>query len=143
MIKVGISRIGIEEQNEVDDTWTTSQQEEDERGGVPTPLASIHYFKDIDQTQSDITEKLTIDESGRVFDTDLSFVVRTQRDIDLGKKYINRPLVIHVWTVDGSHYKIGTKSYPAYLESDNRYENTSTREMAFTVHYQSVTGILK
>lgn len=143
MIKVGILKIGIVEKNEVDDAWqqvsVTTQQVDDRESNI----LNIHYFKDVDQSQSDISEKLTIDENGKVFDTELSFVVRTQRDINIGKKYINRPLVIHVWTVDGSHYIIGTKSYPAYLESDNRYENTSTREMAFTVHYQSVTGILK
>lgn len=145
MAKTGIKRIGFAEQNEVSDAWVQQEEQQsggpNDRGGVIPP--SMRYFSSIDQKKSNIEERSSFNESGKVFDINLAFVVRTQSDIDLGKKYLNRPLVLYVWTVDGKRHVIGTKQYPAYLESDNRYENTSNRELALTSQYQSTTSLLK
>ena len=143
MTIVGIKTIGFVEQNEVNDQWVQQEEVQAERSGItPVYIDGIKCFGSFDQGNATLSEKSTIDESGKVYELDLAFVVRKQDDITLGKKYLNRPLVLHVWTVDGKHYRIGSKSYPAYLESDNRYENLSTRELAMTVKYQSRTSIL-
>ena len=143
MTIVGIKTIGFVEQNEVNDQWVQQEAQVAERSGItPVYIDGIKRFESIDQGNATLSEKSTINESGKVYDLDLAFVVRKQDDITLGKKYLNRPLVLHVWTVDGKHHRIGSKSYPAYLESDNQYENLSTRELAMTVKYQSRTSIL-
>ena len=146
MTRVGIKTIGFVEQNEVDDQWVVQQEQQEqqaERSVIePVYINGLRRFGSFDQGNASLSEKSTINESGKAYDLDLAFVVRKTKDITLGKKYLNRPLVLHVWTVDGKHYKIGTKSYPAYLESDNRYENVNNRELAMTVKYQSRTSIL-
>lgn len=142
MNKVALKTIGFKTQNEVNDQWV-QQEAHVERSGITTEyLDGIRRFGSFDQGQATLTEKSAITEQGKVCDLELSFVVRTEDDIALGKKYLHRPLVLHAWAVDDAHYIIGTKSYPAYLESDNTYNGTSTRELAFVVKYQSRTPVL-
>ena len=143
MTIVGIKTIGFVEQNEVNDQWVQQEEAPAERSGItPIYIDGIRRFGSFDQGNATLSEKSTINESGKVYELDLAFVVRKPNDITLGKKYLNRPWVMHVWTVDGKHHRIGSKSYPAYLESDNRYENVTNRELAMTVKYQSRTSIL-
>ena len=142
MSKVGILKIGFKEQNEVNDTWV--QQEQQSERGVPVVYSDgSHWFKSIDQDNTSLTEELTIDESGKYYDVQLSFVVRQKADIDLAKKYQGRPVVVYVIAVDGSRYTIGTKSYPAYLTPSNRYDARNTREVAMEVNYRGKTSLLR
>jgi len=71
----------------------------------------------------------------------VQFTVRTEYDRELAKKYERRPLVLHVWTVDGHHYKIGTKSYPAYIVP-SKTNSMDTVETALTVEYETLTPIM-
>lgn len=142
MSKVGILKIGIKEQNEVNDTWV--QQEQQSERSVPVVYSDgSHWFKSIDQDNTSLTEELTIDESGKYYDVQLPFVVRQKADIDLAKKYQGRPVVVYVIAVDGSRYTIGTKSYPAYLKPSNRYDARNTREVAMEVNYRGKTSLLR
>lgn len=142
MSKVGILKIGFKEQNEVNDQWV--QQEQQSERSVPVVYSDgSHWFKSIDQDNTSLTEELTIDESGKYYDVQLSFVVRQKADIDLAKKYQGRPVVVYVIAVDGSRYTIGTKSYPAYLKPSNRYDARNTREVAMEVNYRGKTSLLR
>lgn len=142
MSKVGIYRIGFKEQNEINDIWV-QQEEQQERSGPELYIDGSHWFKSIDQKVTDLTEEMVMDETGTCFEQNLSFVVRKDVDIELARKYANRPVVVYALAVDGSRYTIGTKNYPAYLVTSDRYQGLDTREMAMTVNYKTKTRLLK
>lgn len=142
MSKVGIYRIGFKEQNEINDIWV-QQEEQQERSGPELYIDGSHWFKSIDQKVTDLTEEMAMDETGTCFEQNLSFVVRKEVDIELARKYANRPVVVYALAVDGSRYTIGTKNYPAYLITSDRYQGLDTREMAMTVNYKTKTRLLK
>lgn len=142
MNKIGIFKIGFKEQNEVNDQWV--QQEQQEERSIPDVyLDGSHWFKSIDQTATELTEDLTVDETGVHYDVQLPFTVRLEVDTELAKKYAGRPVVVYAVAVDGKRYTIGTKSYPAYLVISNRYDAMNTREVAVNVKYQSKTSLLR
>ena len=142
MSKVGIYRIGFKEQNEINDIWV-QQEEQQERSGPELYIDGSHWFKSIDQKASDLTEEMVLDENGTCFEQNLSTVVRKEVDIELARRYANRPVVVYAMAVDGSRYTIGTKKYPAYLVISDRYQGLDTREVAITVSYRSKTRLLK
>ncbi len=142
MNKIGIFKIGFKEQNEVNDQWV--QQEQQEERSIPDVyMDGSHWFKSIDQTTTELTEDLTVDETGVHYDVQLPFTVRLEVDTELAKKYAGRPVVVYAVAVDGKRYTIGTKSYPAYLVISNRYDAMNTREVAVNVKYQSKTSLLR
>lgn len=146
MNKVGIRKIGFKEINEVTDQWSQDHQEEqlqEDRGVGDVYLHGGHWFESIDQEGTDLTEDMTIDESGKYYDVQLPFVVRKPEDIALAKKYEGRPVVVYADAVDGKRYTIGTKDYPARLVTSNRYQGTSTREIAMNVDYRSKTSLIR
>lgn len=140
MNKVALKTIGFEEQNEVNDQWV-QQQEQQDRSLPDVYIDGLHRFRSIDQDNSLMTEELVIDENGNKYSQHVQFTVRTEQDRDLAKKYERRPLVVHVWTVDGHHYKIGTKLYPAYLVP-SKTNSKETVETAVIVEYESLTAIM-
>jgi len=142
MSKVGIYRIGFKEQNEINDIWV-QQEEQQERSGPELYIDGSHWFKSIDQKVTDLTEEMAMDETGTCFEQNLSFVVRKDVDIELARKYANRPVVVYALAVDGSRYPIGTKNYPAYLVTSDCYQGLDTREVAITVNYKTKTRLLK
>ena len=146
MNKVGIKKIGFIEQNDVDDLWQQEQIDPNQPADRALPpeatILGFRGFKSIDQDNSSLNQELSSDESGPVYDIDLSFVVRTSDDIALAKRFERRPVVMYVWTVDGVQHKIGSKTYPAMMLTSNRYESRQTREMVVSVKYQSKTTIL-
>ena len=142
MNKVALKTIGFKEQNEVNDQWV--QQEQQQERSIPDIYVDgSHWFKKIDQSAADLTEDLVMDESGQHYELTLSFTVRTEDDIALAKKYAKRPVVVYAVAVDGSRFTIGTKSYPAYLVTSNRYDAMNTREVQVSVSYRSRTGIMQ
>lgn len=141
MTTVGIKQIGFIDPSKANDQWV-EQQEQQTRSLQSIYLDGTTRFKSIDQQNAILSEKSSSSESGSLFELDLQFTVRRKEDIELAKKYINRPLVLHVWTVDGRNYSIGTKDYPAYLHKDDRYDGVNTRELALTSSYQSNTQLL-
>lgn len=142
MSKIGIYQIGFKEQNEESDVWV--QQEAQQERSLPNIyLDGTRRFKSIDQKKTDLTEELVMDASGQKYKVQLPFIVRKDIDIELAKKYAGRPMVIYVWAVDGHVYKIGTKLYPAYIITSNRYQGLDTREMALTVEYESRKPLLQ
>lgn len=140
MNKVALKTIGFVEQNEVNDQWV-QQQEQQDRSLPYVSIDGIHRFRSIDQRQASMTEELTIDENGNKYRQQVQFTVRTEYDRELAKKYERRPIVLHVWTVDGHHYKIGTKSYPAYIVPA-KTNSMDTVETALTVEYETLTPIM-
>jgi hypothetical protein len=140
MNKVALKTIGFEEQNEVNDQWV-QQQEQQDRSLPDVYIDGIHRFRSIDQRQASMTEELTMDENGSHYRQQVQFTVRTEYDRELAKKYERRPLVLHVWTVDGHHYKIGTKSYPAYFVP-SKTNSMDTVETSLTVEYETLTPIM-
>ena len=144
MTIVGIKTIGFVEQNEVNDQWVQQEEEQQAERSIPDIyIDGSHWFKKIDQSAADLTEDLVMDENGQHYELTLSFTVRTEDDIALAKKYAKRPVVIYAVAVDGTRYTIGTKSYPAYIVTSNRYDATNTREVQGSVTYQSRTGIMQ
>ncbi len=146
MTKVGIKKIGFYEQNEANDQWVQQEYEEEPaQRNIQDEyfIGGGHWFKGIDQQNAVLTEKSSISTDGEIFEQEVQFTVRREDDMTLGKKYLNRPLVLHVWTVDGKKHVIGTKLYPAYIESDKRYDGVTTQELAMTVNYTSNTSLLK
>ena len=142
MNKVALKNIGFKEQNEVNDQWV--QQEQQQERSIPDIyIDGSRWFKKIDQSAADLTEDLVMDESGQHYELTLSFTVRTEDDMALAKKYAKRPVVVYAVAVDGSRFTIGTKSYPAYLVTSNRYDAMNTREVQVSVSYQSRTGIMQ
>lgn len=145
MNKVALKTIGFVEQNEVDDQWNIEHIDPDQPAdrSVPIEVTIIGYrgFRNIDQDNSSMTEELVINENGNKYSQHVQFTVRTEQDRDLAKKYERRPLVVHVWTVDGHHYKIGTKLYPAYL-LPSKANSKETVETAMTVDYETLTSIM-
>ena len=142
MNKVALKTIGFVEQNEVNDTWQQQEQQQVDRSlSQNIYLDGINRFRSIDQQNASMTEELTIDESGQHYRQQVQFTVRTEYDRALAKKYERRPLVLHVWAVDGNHYIIGTKSYPAYLRP-SKSNSMDTVETAVTVEYETLTAIM-
>ena len=143
MNKVALKTIGFVEQNEVNDQWEqqAEQQEQQDRVIPGVFLDGINRFRSIDQDQASMTEELAMDENGSKYRQQVQFTVRTEYDRALAKKYERRPLVLHVWAVDGSHYKIGTKSYPAYLVP-SKTKSRQTVETSITVEYDTLTPIM-
>lgn len=142
MNKVALKTIGFVEQNEVNDTWQQEQEQQAERSlAQDVYIDGINRFRSIDQDNSSMTEDLDIGEEGNKYRQEVQFVVRTEYDRKLAKKYERRPLVLHVWTVDGQHYKIGTKSYPAYL-IPTKSNSVDTVETSLTVEYETLTPIM-
>lgn len=143
MTKVAIKKIGFIEQNEVNDQWVQQEEEPAQRSVPDIYLDGSHWFRSIDQGNASLNEQSEMGTEGKVFKQDLQFTVRTEYDIALARKYLNRPLVLHVWTVDGKRHVIGTKIYPVYLQSDNRYDGTNTREMAISCTYEATASQMK
>ena len=142
MNKVALKTIGFVEQNEVNDTWQQEQEQQAERSlAQDVYIDGINRFRSIDQDNSSMTEDLVIGEEGIKYSQEVQFVVRTEYDRKLAKKYERRPLVLHVWTVGGQHYKIGTKSYPAYLRP-TKSNSMDTVETSLTVEYETLTPIM-
>ncbi len=140
MNKVALKTIGFVEQNEANDQWV-QQEEQQDRFLPDTYIDGIRRFRSIDQQQASMTEELATDESGNLYRQQVQFVVRTKHNRELARKYERRPLVVHVWTVDGQHYMIGTKSYPAYLVPA-KTNSRSTVETALTVDYETLSPIM-
>lgn len=142
MNKVSLKTIGFVEQNEVNDTWSAQQQEQqDQRFTIDAYLDGINRFRSIDQQEASMTEELVSDGSGDKYHQQVKFVVRTEYDRKLAKRYERRPLVLHVWTADDNHYIIGTKSYPVYLVP-SKSNSMDTVETALTVEYETTTPIM-
>lgn len=142
MNKVSLKTIGFVEQNEVNDTWPAQQQEQqDQRFTIDAYLDGINRFRSIDQQEASMTEELVSDGSGDKYHQKVKFVVRTEYDRKLAKRYERRPLVLHVWTADDNHYIIGTKSYPVYLVP-SKSNSMDTVETALTVEYETTTPIM-
>lgn len=143
MAKVGIYKIAFVEQNEYDDTWQQQQPQPQQRGVGDVPvIANAHYFKRFDQGQANMVEELNIDENGAMYSLAIDFPVRDDKDIALAKKYMRRPIVMYVETVAEEHYTIGSKEYPVRMKSQNNYDGISNREMAISVNYDTLTGVL-
>ena len=140
MTIVALKTIGFVEQNEVNDQWV-QQEEQQDRSLPDVYLDGINRFRSIDQQNASLTEELTTDESGSHYHQQVQFTVRQQYDRLLAQRYERRPLVLHVWTVDGHHYKIGTKSYPAYL-MPAKTNSMDTVETTLTVDYETLTPIM-
>lgn len=143
MNKVALKNIGFVEQNEASDNWTQQQEEQQAERSLPQDIYidGIHRFRSIDQDNSSITEELEIGEEGTKYRQQIQFVVRTEYDRKLAKKYERRPLVLHVWAVNGDHYKIGTPSYPAYL-IPAKSNSMDAVETAMTVDYETLTPLM-
>lgn len=143
MNKVALKTIGFVEQNEAKDQWTQQQEQQQAERSFQQDMYidGIDRFRAIDQQPASMTEELITDEHGSRYHQQVQFTVRQQYDRDLAKKYERRPLVLHVWTVDGHYYKIGTKSYPAYLVP-NKTNSMDTVETALTVDYETLTPIM-
>lgn len=141
MNKVALKKIGFVEQNEENDNWVQQEQQAERSLSQDIYIDGIHRFRSIDQAKSSIMEDLSIEENGNKYHQHVQFVVRTEYDRKLAKKYERRPLVVHVWTVDGCHYKLGTKSYPAYFVP-SKTNSMDTVETAMTVDYDTLTAIM-
>lgn len=141
MNKVALKKIGFVEQNEENDNWVQQEQQAERSLSQDIYIDGIRRFRSIDQAKSSIMEDLSIEESGNKYHQHVQFVVRTEYDRALAKKYERRPLVVHVWTVDGCHYKLGTKSYPAYFVP-SKTNSMDTVETAMTVDYDTLTAIM-
>jgi len=141
MAKTGIYRIGFAEQNEIDDAWQQQEEQQQERGLRPG-LTVMHWFSAFDQREAVMNEELVEDETGIRFETTLDFAVRRDADITLAKKYMRRPVVMHVVAVDQNEYKVGTKSYPVRMRTNNDYAGIDTREIHITVSYKSRNGVM-
>ena len=141
MNKVALKKIGFVEQNEENDNWVQQEQQAERSLSQDIYIDGIHRFRSIDQAKSSIMEDLSIEESGNKYHQHVQFVVRTEYDRELAKKYERRPLVVHVWTVDGCHYKLGTKTYPAYF-IPSKTNSMDTVETAMTVDYETLTPIM-
>lgn len=141
MNKVALKTIGFVEQNEANDQWVQQQEQQQDRFLPDTYIDGIRRFRSIDQQKASMTEELATDESGNRYRQQVQFVVRIKHDRELARKYERRPLVVHVWTVDGQHYMIGTKSYPAYLVPA-KTNSRSTVETALTVDYETLSPIM-
>lgn len=145
MTKVGIKKIGFVPADESNDSWEQQQQVEpiiNDRGAVPMIIVGLKTFKKIDQKNSDLEQNMVSDDNGRKYDTSLRFTVREESDITMAQKYTGRPVVMHVWTIDGKKHTIGTKDYPATMVPSDRYKGLDTREVEITVDYSSLSPII-
>lgn len=141
MNKVALKKIGFVEQNEENDQWVQQEQQVERSLSQDIYIDGIHRFRSIDQDNSSMTEDLEIGEEGIKYRQQVQFTVRQEYDRELAKKYERRPLVVHVWAVNGCHYKLGTKSYPAYLVP-SKTNSKQTVETAMTVEYETKTAIM-
>lgn len=141
MNKVALKKIGFVEQNEENDQWVQQEQQVERSLSQDMYIDGIHRFRSIDQDNSSMTEDLEIGEEGIKYRQQVQFTVRQEYDRELAKKYERRPLVVHVWAVNGCHYKLGTKSYPAYLVP-SKTNSKQTVETAMTVEYETKTAIM-
>ena len=143
MNKVALKTIGFVEQNEANDQWTQQQEQQQAERSLQQDIYidDIHRFRSIDQQEASMTEELVSDGSGDKYHQQVKFVVRTEYDRKLAKRYERRPLVLHVWTADDNHYIIGTKSYPVYL-MPTKSNSMDTVETALTVEYETTTPIM-
>ena len=141
MNKVALKKIGFVEQNEENDQWVQQEQQVERSLSRDMYIDGIHRFRSIDQDNSSMTEDLEIGEEGIKYRQQVQFTVRQEYDRELAKKYERRPLVVHVWAVNGCHYKLGTKSYPAYLVP-SKTNSKQTVETAMTVEYETKTAIM-
>lgn len=145
MARIGIKRIGFAEQNEVDDTWTVqqAQQQQADRGAVMAVQSAVwHWFDSIDQDTATLEEELT-DDDGLSYTARLDFTVRTDADIKLAVRYARRPLVIQAVAVDGRTYTMGTKPLPTRFTFSNRYATMQTREAQLHATYDTLNGIMR
>lgn len=145
MARIGIKRIGFAEQNEVDDTWTMqqAQQQQADRGAVMAVQSAVwHWFDSIDQDTATLEEELT-DDDGLSYTARLDFTVRTDDDIKLAVRYARRPLVIQAVAVDGRTYTMGTKPLPTRFTFSNRYATMQTREAQLHATYDTLNGIMR
>lgn len=142
MNKVALKTIGFVEQNEANDQWQMQQEQQAERS-LPQDIYidGIKRFRSIDQDNSSMTEDLEIGEEGIKYRQQVQFVVRTEYDRELARKYERRPLVLHVWAVNGDHYRIGTPSYPTYL-IPSKSNSMDAVETAMTVNYETLTPMM-
>lgn len=141
MAKTGIYRIGFVENNEVDDVWQQVEEQQEERG-TRSGMSVMHWFSTFDQKQASLKEEQVEDETGIHFETSLDFTVRRDTDIALAKRYMRRPVVMHAIAVDQNEYKIGTKSYPVRMKTNNDYGGVDTREIRISVTYQTRIGVM-
>ena len=141
MNKVAIKKIGFEKLNDVNDQWVQQEEHQERSLNQDVYIDGIQRFRSIDQQYASMTEELTMDESGNKYHQQLQFTVRTEYDRNLAKKYERRPLVVHVWTVDGNYYKLGTKEYPAYF-IPAKTNSKETVETSITVEYDTLTAIM-
>lgn len=140
MSKVGIYQIGFVEQNEDNDVWVQTQVQQNapaERGAAGTVIQGLRKFKRIDQKVADLNQELVIEDSGKKYAIQLDFTVRTDEDIALAGKYEGRPVVMYVWAVDGHLYKLGTKSAPVRMATNDIYQGVTTREVSVSVKFDS------
>lgn len=137
MGKVGIYQIGFVEQNEENDVWNQQEEQIVARGSGSSTIQGLKKFKKIDQSTADLSQDLDPDENGKKYNTVLNFALRKELDIQLARKYEYRPVVVYVWTVDGSLYKIGTKTYPARFVTSDRYEGLTVRGINVVVEYST------
>lgn len=144
MSRVGIYKIGFEEQDKVQDSWIHQEEEDPIQSKASSDAKTTGLlFESIDQGKSSLSQDMVVDSNGVVYNVNLGFTVRKDVDIELARRYAGRPVVVHVWAVDGHCYTIGTKTYPARLFIIDRYSGLDTREVAVSVTYQSCTSLLR
>lgn len=157
MAKVGIYKIGFVDLtvNSTNDTWTSEVGDSDERSEASTTqtpqqqqqteqeaVTGITMLSRIDQSASSMHEKEETDDEGCHYLLELSTTVRNDADIAIAQRLACKPLVIHVWTVDGRHRSIGDESYPARIDIDDNYDGIASRGVTITSRYETLYGIL-
>jgi len=143
MVKVGLLKIGFIERDQVNAIYinpnaSQNQQQVNDRGAVD----NVQWLKNIDQQNSSISEEFETDERGAQYSVSVDFVVRTEKDITLTKRFIRRPIVLYVQTVDGRQITVGTVEYPAFLKTANKYRAVSSRELSCELEYKSLMPTL-
>ena len=142
MTITGIKKLGFIEQNEVVDIWSPITPPNPQRSGFESVIPGLYYV-DFDQGDAVLSENLTEDENGMVYNTTLHFTTRKNLYINLLAKYLKRPVVMHVWTIDGNHFRIGTKDLPVRMRSVNSDDGINVREMKIEVSCQSLSSLLR
>lgn len=100
--------------------------------------AAVEYFTTFNQADATLTEKGENDATGIAYTQEINYIVRRTNDITLAQKYQRRAAILHVYTVDGHHYIIGSQQDPVFLDTNNQYDGTKVREMQITVKTQSL-----
>ena len=145
-MKIGFVPIG---ESDTTATWTVVDSEEEFKATTPSnPDNDVSafigkMFKAIDQEASDLEEELVIDDYGNIYKTTMSVAVRRKEDIEMAERYSGKPVVIHVWTVDGRHVHIGSEDAPARMKTQDSYRNMSTRELLIRAEYNTIDGLLR